>query len=171
MLYILFALLLFVGSVSVHIFYCRRSLQRGLHIKAYGFIAFIFFCIYTLGALGIHHWFLFKTGSLWSMPFKVTAGIVFILLVPFYLTFYRHTQLMSPSQKILLTMAQRGAVSFSDIVASIHEENFIGTRLADLCVSQCVRHEQGRYALGPSGKRIAMVLKMMQDILGRDMGG
>ena len=171
MFYVLLALLLFVGSVTAHIFYCRHASQEGLHAKAYLCIAFVFFIIYALAILMSRQAGAFQERSLWGLPFKMTAGVVFILLVPSYLVFYILTQLMSPSKKILLAMARRGALSYADIVACVREEGFIEGRLKDLCASQCVRCDKGRYSLTSSGRKIAAVLNVLQGVFGRDMGG
>ena len=168
MFYALLSLLLFSCSVIIHLFYCRNKPKAGLYVKAYGMIAFVFFYIYALVA---EHWPLAQEGSLWSMPFKFTAGVLYLLLVPFYLTFYRHTQWGSPSHKILLALSRRGAMSLPEIVASVREEDFIATRLADLRASECVSYDNGRYVLRPYGKVIVKALEIMRYVLGRDMGG
>ncbi len=158
----LFAIGLFALSVIVHILYCRRLVQRKLHIKAYSYIAFIFLSVYVLGVLILRHE---------GLPFPMTAGVIFVLLIPTYLIFYILTQFISPSQKILSVLAHRQKLSYADIVACVEKEGFITTRLDDLCASGCVVQIKGGYLLSPSGKRIAAVLNLMQHVFGRGIGG
>jgi hypothetical protein len=171
MFYIAFALFLFVSSVLVHIFFCRKTTKPGLHAKAFGLTAIIFLVIYVVGVLVLQNSSILDPRTLWGLPFKITAGVIFVLLVPAYLIFYTSTQLMSPSKKILSTISHLGNPSYADIVLGIQEEDFIGTRLSDLCVSGCVIFVDDRYHLTSSGQRIAAILDMMQFVLGRDMGG
>jgi len=171
MLYIVFALGLFMASVIVHIGFCRRTSKAGLQAKAYLVIGFVFLSIYAGGVLALQHAGMPNIHSFWGLPFKITAGIIFLLLVPVYLCFYVLTQLTSPSKKILLAISQRGELSHSDIVACVQKEDFITTRLKDLCASGCVTETIGRYTLSQEGKKIAVVLDVMQCVLGRDIGG
>lgn len=171
MFYIVFAILLFIASVIVHIFFCRQTSKPGLQAKAFIFTALAALGVYVLVVTMPYTGSLLDGQSLWGMPFKITAGIIFILLVPIYLCFYVLTQLTSPSKKILLTIAERGELSRKDIIASVHEEDFIMTRLSDLCASGCVSLVNGRYSVTPEGQKIAGILNMMQFILGRNVGG
>lgn len=164
-------LFLFAVSITIHIFYCRRAAQKRLHIKAYVRILFILLSVYVLGVLALHHGEWLKEHPLLNMPFKITSGIILMLFGPFYLIFYGLTHLVSPSQKILLSVAQNGGASYADIVMYVQEEDFIGTRLRDLCASGCVVQEQGRYMLSPSGRKLATTLEWMQRMTGRGMGG
>jgi len=171
MAYVFFALLLFCASVMVHIFFCRKTTRPGLQARAYIFIAMIFMGVYIAGVYAAGQGMLLDPHSLWGLPFKITSGVIFILLGPVYLMFYALTQLMSPSKKILMSIGRGGNLSRADILARIEEEDFIGTRLRDLCVSGCARHTKDRYILNPSGQKIATALTIMQRVLGRDMGG
>ena len=171
MFYIVFAWGLFIASVIAHILFCRRTNKSGLQAKAYVFIGFVFLIIYTGGVLALQSLGMLDAHSLWGAPFKLTAGIIFVLLVPVYLCFYVLTQLTSPSKKILWAISQRKELSHSDIVACVQKEDFITTRLNDLCASGCVTQKDGRYALSSEGQKIAMVLDVMQRILGRPIGG
>jgi hypothetical protein len=171
MAYVLFALLLFCASVMAHIFFCRGTTRPGLQARAYIFIATIFMGVYIAGVYFVGQGKLLDPHCLWGLPFKITSGVIFILLGPAYLMFYALTQLMSPSKKILMSIGSRGSLSRADILARIEEEDFIGTRLSDLCVCGCARQTKGRYTLSPSGQRIAAALAIMQRVLGRDIGG
>lgn len=171
MVYVLLALFLFSASVMTHILYCRVTSKTGLHAKAHIFFAFLFLLVYILMVLIIGQTGALTTSSIWGLPFKITAGVIFVLLVPVYLCFYVLTQLTSPSKKIMLTIASFGGASYADILRSVQEEDFIHTRLSDLEKSGCVAHVQGCYRLSPSGRKIAGVLNMMQSVLGRGMGG
>jgi len=169
MLYIIIAGLLFITSVTTHILFCRKATRPGLQAKAFIFIALIALAVYALETTMMAS--VLDGRSLWSLPFKFTAGFIFVLLVPVYLSFYVLTQLTSPSQKILSTVAFLGSASYADIAASVKEEDFIMTRLNDLCASGCVQLIKGQYSLSASGRKIAWILRMMQIVLGRDIGG
>ena len=171
MVYVLFSLLLFCASVAVHIFYCRGRSKSMLHVKAFILIAVFFLAVYVTVVLTWLHAPSIDPSSWWGMPVQVTAGTLFFLLVPIYVCFYTLTQLMSPSKKILLTMARQGDLSYADIVLCVGEENFIGTRLSDLCASGCVVQNEDRFVISPSGQKMAAFLDIMQRVLGRDMGG
>lgn len=171
MFYFFLALLLFMLAVIVHIFYCRTTAKPGLHAKAFIITVIIFLAIYAAGVQSSIIAYYLDPHTWWGLPFKITACIIFILLAPVYLCFYVLTQLTSPSKKILLAISQRGTLSHADILVSIEEEDFIMTRLNDLCASGCVRQVNGRYALTKEGRKIASFLNMMQLILGRQVGG
>ena len=171
MFYIVFAIFLFMTSVMGHIFFCRKTKKPGLHAKAFIFMAMISLAIYGIAVMTPLMSSLLDPHTLWGLPFKITAAIIFILSVPVYLCFYVLTQLMSPSKKILLTIARQGESSFSEILGSIHQEDFIMTRLRDLCASGCVVETDGRYTLTSEGQRLALILNIMQGILGRNAGG
>jgi hypothetical protein len=171
MFYIVFALLLFVASVIVHIFYCRRKAKPGLQAKAFVFTAIIFVCIYAVGVFLLSYEGVMDTRSLWGLSLKISAGMIFILLVPIYLCFYILTQLMSPSKKILATIVQHGEVPYKDILFSVEKEDFITSRLNDLCASGCVKQIDGKYILTPEGQKIAAVLNTIQFVFGRNVGG
>ena len=171
MFYITFIILLFIASVTVHIFFCRKTIKPGLHAKSFILTAIIFLCIYVAGTVALQYSSFLDPHSLWGLPFKITAGMIFLLLVPIYLCFYVLTQLTSPSKKILLTVSQRAGSSYADILAAVQREEFVATRLNDLCVSGCVEHIDGRYILTPEGQKIAAILNFMQLVLGRNVGG
>jgi len=101
MFYISLALLLFTVTVTAHILFCQKTRQQGLHARVFVLIALISLSIYTVLVVFYPYSILIDPHSLWGEPFKVTAGIIFILLVPIYLCFYVLTQLTSPSKKIL----------------------------------------------------------------------
>jgi len=169
--YVLFSLLLFCVSVMTHILFCRVTAKSGLQAKAFILITFVFLGVYAFGVWAIQQAGVLPLQSLWGLPFKITAGIIFFLLAPVYLCFYVLTQLTSPSKKILLTISQRGELSRADILASVQEEDFIMTRLNDLCASGCVTQINGRYTLTSEGQKIAAILNFMQFTLGRNVGG
>src|SRR4051812_46823515 len=104
MFYVVFSLLLFVSSVVVHIFYCRHTSKPGLHTKAFILIALLSLGIDGAVAWVVNQQSLFEPHSLWGLPLIMTSMVIFVLLVPSYLSFYVLTQLMSPSKKILLSM-------------------------------------------------------------------
>ena len=115
MAYVLFALLLFCASVMTHIFYCRRKPKSVLQARAYVLIAVFFIVAYAAGAC-FAGCFL-DPSSLWGQPFKITAALIFVLLIPAYLSFYVLTQLMSPSKKILICLSKQGSMTYAEILS------------------------------------------------------
>lgn len=165
------ALLLFAMAVVVHILFCRRQKKNNLQAKAFIFIASFFLLVYAVTVGWFHQSHSLLQGSLWEWPFEWSCGVMFVLLIPVYLCFYVLTQLTSPSKKILQSLKLKGALSDEQIIAAIEEEDFINTRLNDLLVSGCVIVHRGAYVLTASGKKIALIIKTMQMITGRDLGG
>lgn len=171
MAYVFLAFFLFSVLVVAHIFFCRITIKQGLHAKAFIFLAIVFLVVFFASALTLQHSNMLDPHSLWGLPFKITAAIIFILLGPIYLCFYVLTQLTSPSKKILMTISQCGEAGYADIINSIQKENFISTRLNDLRASGCVTQVEDRYVLTTEGRKIAATLNLMQSILGRNVGG
>ncbi len=171
MFYIVFVILLFIVSVTVHMFFCRGTSKPGLHAKAFCLIAGILGGLYAVCVFALQPANMLDPTSLWGLPFKITAGIIFLLMVPVYLCFYVLTGLTSPSKRILLTVSQRQEASYDEILAGVQKEDFITTRLSDLCASGCVAQVGERYILTSEGRKIAVVLDFMQFVLGRDVGG
>jgi len=171
MAYLFLALLLFCASVMTHVFFCRKASKSCLQAKAFIFIAFIFLLVYFFGGAIIQRSGVLPLASVWGLPFRISSGVIFILLIPVYLCFYVLTQLTSPSKKILKSIARQGSVSYADILTCVKEEDFINTRLNDLCASGCVAQNNGRYVLTSEGQKIALTLNLMQFFLGRKVGG
>ena len=171
MFYIVLAILLFIASVTTHIVYCRHTTKKGLQAKFFIMTAILFWCVYGGIVFSLQHMGILDEHSLWGLPFRITAGFIYILLIPMYLSFYVLTQLTSPSKMILVAIAGKGELTYKDIVLAIKKEDFIGSRLQDLCMSGCVRHLDGQYILTNNGKKIANLLNFMQLILGRNVGG
>ena len=171
MFYIFFIFLLFIATLTGHIFFCRNTRKAGLHAKVFvlgAMASLVFYMVVVQLPFMVSQ---LDPDTLWGLPFKITAGMIFILLVPIYLCFYVLTQLTSPSKKILLTIARRGELSRSDILLSIEQEDFIMTRLNDLLACGCVKETDGKYILTSEGQKIAATLNVMQVILGRNVGG
>ena len=139
MVYIVFIIVLFIASVTAHVFFCRKAAQQGLQARAFIIITMIALGIYILAVAALQYSGMIDPHSLWGLPFRITAGIIFILLAPIYLCFYVLTQLTSPSKKILSAISQSGTLPYSAIVSAVEDENFVMTRLTDLCTSGCVR--------------------------------
>jgi hypothetical protein len=167
MLYILLIILFFMAAVAAHVLFCRRTTKPGLHAKAFIMIAFFFLGVFSVLAAALP----LDPHSLWGLPFKITAGVIFMSLIPIYLSFYVLTQLISPSQKILLTIAAKGELSRPEILAILEKEDFINTRLHDLCASGCVTQTGDLYVLSPPGQGIVLILNLMQGAFGRRGGG
>jgi hypothetical protein len=157
--------------VSFHILFCRKTTKPGLHAKAFILTALFSLGIYVAGVLALQDGGMLDAHSLWGLPFRFTAGIIFVLLAPIYLCFYVLTQLTSPSKKILLAISQCPGISLTGIIASVQKEDFITTRMNDLCASRCVEEINGRYVLTSEGQMIAAILNVMQSVLGRKVGG
>jgi hypothetical protein len=171
MFYIVLVLLLFMATVIAHILFCRKTGKPGLHARVFVFIATGAWGIYAVLMLTVPYSDILGQHSLWGLPFKVAAGVIFILLVPIYLCFYVLTQLTSPSKKILSAISQHGELAYADILACVQKEDFIASRLNDLCASGCVAHSNGRYILTSEGQKVAAILNAIQFILGRNVGG
>jgi hypothetical protein len=171
MAYVILSLFLFCASVMTHVLFCRKANKTHLQARAFIFIAFIFWGVYLGVAWAIQQAGLLPAQSFWGLPFKFTAAVIFILLVPVYLCFYVLTQLTSPSKKILLTISYSEGISRADIVASVQKEDFITTRLTDLSASGCVVSIDNRYVLTVEGRKLAAILNFMQRVLGREVGG
>jgi hypothetical protein len=171
MAYFLLAIFMFGISVMIHVLFCRMASKKVLQARAFMITALFFLMAYSLAASALDQAGALSASSIWGLPFKITAGCIFVIFIPIYLCFYVLTQLTSPSKKILLTVSNLGKVSYEQIVLSVKEENLIHTRLMDLQISGCVKEMGGRYQLTMAGKRIADILNMMQYLLGRDMGG
>lgn len=171
MFYIVLALLLFAGTVTTHVLFCRKTAKQGLHAKFFVNTAFLALGIYAVLVLTWDYPQTLDPHSLWGLPFKITAGAIFFLLVPFYLCFYVLTQLTSPSKKILSTISQRGELGYAEVLACVREEDFIASRLNDLCDSRCVVQNNGQYIITSEGRKVASILNAIQFVLGRKAGG
>ena len=171
MLDIVLMLFFFAASVIAHVYYCRKTRQAGLHAKAFVGGSLVFLCVYVALVMGLSGWGIENPHSAWGAPLMITASLIYILLVPIYLCFYVLTQLTSPSKRILVAVSGQEGVSYNALLAQLQQEDFIATRLNDLLASGCVLLREGRYVLTPEGQKIAMVLQVMQALLGRDAGG
>lgn len=171
MFYCFFALGCFLLAVTLHVIYCRYSHVSGLHSKVFIMIAGFCLGVYVLGAFFIVDAGFMNQASIWGLPFVVSSGAMYVLFIPTYLTFYVLTQLMSPSKKILLMLQKKNVLSFEDVVQGIKDEDFIGTRMKELCQSGCVIRKDNHFVLSASGASIAMILNVMQVLLGREAGG
>jgi len=171
MIYLSLVLFLFIATVFAHLTFCRRTSKSGLQAKAFVLMAMMAFGVYAGGVLILQHTAALDKHSLWGVPFGFTGAIIFILLIPVYLSIYVLTQLSSPSKKILMTISLVGEASYNDMVSAIQKEDFITSRLNDLLASQCLTSRNGRYVLTTDGQKIAAILNLMQFILGRKAGG
>ena len=163
MSHIVLALVFFIASVAIHIFYCRHVSMGALQAKAFVLIA-LFTGVFAL-AVG----FLFLPSS--DHGLACTAIVLYILSIPAYLIFYVSTSLMSPSKKILQIIQSKGKAGYDQLLEEIRRENFIFYRLEDLVQSGCVRRSSQRLVLAPSGQGLARVLRLYQKVLGRWPGG
>ena len=82
MVYILLALALFMASVTAHLIFCRKTTKSGLHAKAFIGTAIFFGGLDALLAYLLQHAGIVDPDSWWGQPFKITAGVVYILLIP-----------------------------------------------------------------------------------------
>jgi len=171
MFYLILAMLLFIGTVIAHIIYCRKSGKPGLHAKPFVNMSFVALGIYVALVLALPNTGTLDPHSLWGLPFKISAGAIFFLLVPMYLCFYVLTQLTSPSKRILSVISQFKEAGYDDILSCVEKEDFIASRLNDLCASGCVIQKNGRYIITSEGQKVAAILNTIQIILGRNVGG
>ncbi len=153
------SLAFFAFSVLLHLCICRRSKVKDLKAKL--------FIIIGLAALAV---FIFIAA--WGrMPLAVTAAVLYIFLLPVYLTFYCSTELMSHSKRILQAVQESGEADYNGIFKVLEQENFIIKRLEELEQGGCVRRDGDRYILTPAGQAVARGLAFYQIFLGRNMGG
>ena len=171
MLYIIMSLLLFSAAVILHILFCRMHRGQGLQAKAFVFIAIFLFLFYVSVVVCTPSMGFLDPDSMWGLPFKMTAGLMYLLLVPVYLCFYVLTQLVSPSKRILQAVTDAKVVTLAQMWESVETEKFIPSRLNELKTSGCIEEHQGRFTLTRAGQKIARILDFMQAVLGRDIGG
>ena len=149
-------------SVTIHIFYCRRTRAGVLHAKAFILIAVangfaVFLCFFFLPPSG--------TG----LPF--TAMLLYILSIPAYLVFYVTTILVSPSKRILWAMQAKAGATYDVLLRALEVEHFIPSRLKELQDSGCIGRTGERFVLTSSGRNIARILRVHEHIFGRGPGG
>ena len=170
MRHLIISLGFFFLAAVIHVRICRD--QPGLLIKTFLGLAVaglagvctVFFSLNRNAVIVPHP-------SLWMIDLSLTATLSYILLIPTYLIFYVNTRLVSPSQKVLMLIKDRGGLSYTELLRHFDDEELIAPRLADLVTSGCVCRQAENYWLSPHGVRIGKFLDVYQKILGRGMGG
>ena len=171
MLDILVMFFFFLDAVFMHLIVCRKGFEEGLLLKPFIGIALMNLCF-----MWAVFWFFRGYGhsdpsSIWNVRLYGCATVIYILLIPTYLVFYFSTQQMSPSKKILVLLAQKGPLSFQELMCHFSDEEFVLPRIKELIGIRCLVEHSGWYVLTPSGMQMANVYKIYQSVLGRKKGG
>lgn len=153
------ALLFFIASVATHLIFCRNSSSKSLKGKLFIQISILLLLIY----IGIA--FILK------LPLIISCSAIYILLIPAYMVVYVTTELVSPSKKILQSLAASQGLTRQEIIAYLEKENLIQSRLDELVQSGCIMKKDEYYVLTANGSMLASFLRMFGLILGRGVGG
>ncbi len=191
---LIFSLFFFFFSVAIHLGICRRQKRAVLLIKTFFFISGFFLLIFWGASWLFHQSFPPAPKSLWTLPLPISATILYILSVFFYLSFYVNVKLVSPSQKIMTLIREKRCRTYQELLKYFTDSEFVQPRLDDLVDSGCAyllscaprmpldsalsktlflekSVEQGRYRLSKNGRKIGRILEIYQKILGRPRGG
>ncbi len=165
-------LLVFVSVILVHIAWCRMRPRHQLGVVSFCWIALAGLVLYL--TVGIPSGKVDTKGflfSVWSAPLKLSAVVMYFLLIPTYLIFYFSVRLESPSKAIIILAKKSGEASYDDFAQYVTDNRFLMTRLQDLLDHNCIRLENGIYRLTTHGAMIANLLNIYEKIFGRGMGG
>ena len=167
MLDLISSLLVFVLVVTTHILWCRSFPKKDLQILVFcGMaVAGLLPLVFLLTSGSVHP----SSGEELRLP--LTAGSIYVLLVPVYIVFYFTTQVESPSKRLLLFLESKGLATFDELCTCMTDEAIIEPRLRDLIHTGFVLREGSSYRLVARGHRLAGVLKAYQILCGKEMGG
>lgn len=168
MMDILIGVLIFAGVVLAHLMVCRLRSKDCLHVRDFFIIAGIGLVALVVILFAAVDAAFFNGMPLDRLP--ATAIILYVLLMPIYLSFYVLTVLMSPSKKILMSLAQ-GDLTRGQLLEALGREEFVQTRIKDLIASRMVRQADGRLILTAHGKPYFMFTRIFGMLLGRPQGG
>ncbi len=149
----------FVCATVLHIFACRYSPDKNLKSKLFLQISAAFLFVFIVVSLHF------------TMPLMWACIIIYILLVPAYLVVYVTTELVSPSKRILMSVANPQGVTYAEIIEYLEKENLITSRLDELVISGCLTRAGDWYILTSSGRSLAAFLDIFGKLLGRGVGG
>ena len=163
--------ILFLLAVAVHWLWCRWRKSKELQIKMFVVISLVFLVglIFALGACV--KLFPSDQSGFWFLPLRKTAMAIYLLLMPFYLIFYYSGDIDSPSRRILVTVRQKGKISFEELAQEITDQKYILTRLDPLVQLGYVRLHGAVYRLCPRARLSCLVCRIYQKLLGRAVGG
>ena len=162
----------FFLAVIFHISWCRCVKRNGLQVRAFFMIAVGLLCIKIAIELSTSPATLI-TGSytVWTMPLKFTADIIYLLLGLFYLICYFSPRVESPSQRLLRTCSKADGSTLEELEKAVNNDDFIMTRMDDLLRCGYMRVVEGHYEILPPAIFVARVLVFYQKISGRGIGG
>ncbi len=163
MFHLTVSLFFFFLSVVVHILICRGRKTAELQVKL--------FCAIALGFL-LLCWVVFRAAwNVWRFSLPISSTVIYLLLIPVYLSFYVNTKFNSPSKMVMVLLRANGTMDYEELLRHFTNEEFVVSRLDDLVKSGCVEEKDGRYRLMTQGRWTAKILEVYQKVLGREMGG
>jgi hypothetical protein len=164
MIHIVLALIVFLIVVVIHLLLSRQSKTKDASTGVFIFTA-------SLGVIVL--WLLFDVVTFIHSKYflKSTATIMYLLLMPLYITFYRSVNEMSPSLKITQVLQQKSSASYEDLWSAINEEDFVQRGLEALVKSGQVRKKDGKFLLSGKGKFLALFARLDRVFFKRSMGG
>lgn len=171
MLYLLSALGFFVLTIGAHLFLSRRQKSGELQIAAFVYSLPAPILAYSLTAKYLDFLSAGEVASWWFIPLQKTGGILFLLLIPFYLVLYYSTAIESPSRRIVCLIKRNGAMTFGELAQEVTDERFIMTRLDPLVKLGYVDFDGTTYRLKPRAKLSCRLFAFYQKLLGRGVGG
>lgn len=170
MLYFLSSIILFGLSVVIHVIVCRARKIRKLTFKM--------FCLIALGVLAVYIALLVfgknpeaEVYTLWTMPLGGASVFLYLLLIPFYFTFYHSIAVDSPTRVLLNFMKSRPSCTYEELVDLMAKSRFIESRLDALIEHRVVESDGKVYRLNPQGLVAGRMLDMYQRISNRPKGG
>lgn len=166
MSYLFLSLFWFLVAVAIHALYCRRTSSADLQMS--------FFVKAALGAgicLGMSAWGLLIFRGLEETALLVTAAVLYVLLIPCYLTFYFGTKVDSPSKKILQALEDPQGVTMEDLAALLTDESLLAPRIQDLLRTRYLDFNGQQYRLTARGVFLGKILNAYETMTGRPLGG
>ena len=164
MIYVYMGLVMFLIVIVIHLL-----LSRQFRAKDNGVGMFIF--IASMGMMVL--WILFDTISFIHSPefLKSTATLMYLLLMPLYVMFYRSVNYTSPAQKIVQTIEARSKASYEEILSAVEEQKYIEQALNAMVRYGQARKKDGRYALTARGRFFAFFANLDRSFFKRSSKG
>lgn len=153
MMHVLLAIIIFFIVVVIHLLIARQS-RRGANSTG----LFLFLACCGLMVLWI---FVDAVSFIHSEHFlKSTATLMYLLLIPLYLRFYRSVNDVSPSSKICALLERYPEVSYEDLLASVKEERFVDQALETLVKAGQVRRKNDLLSLSFRGRFLGLFARL-----------
>lgn len=158
MMDLILALIVFLFVVVTHIIYARLKAKQVLFARAFLILSILGFVLLVI---------ILNVFSLPGLRLPITSLVLYLFLIPTYLIFYVSTLLVSPSKKIIQTLLAADGMTQDELLQSLNGEAMIEERLQDLCLSQCVCFNDGKYQLTPMGMKLFQWLIIYRFYTGR----